>query len=81
MTHDGDFGSLAIRTRQPYTGIIYLRPGYISPSFVLDVLRALSKLPLDVFPPFLVVAERREGVVRVRLRSPAEGNQTGANVK
>jgi predicted nuclease of predicted toxin-antitoxin system len=69
MTHDSDFGALAIRMGEPYTGIIYLRPGHISPSFVLDVLEALDTVSLETGPPFLVVAERREDTVRVRVRS------------
>ncbi|MBM3150966.1 MAG: hypothetical protein FJZ96_01970, partial [Chloroflexi bacterium] len=27
LTHDSDFGGLAVLNAQPYTGIIYLRPG------------------------------------------------------
>jgi predicted nuclease of predicted toxin-antitoxin system len=69
LTHDSDFGFLAIRKGLPYTGIIYLRPGHISPAYVLETLAALEKLPLDVVPPFLVVAHRRERVVRVKIRT------------
>jgi predicted nuclease of predicted toxin-antitoxin system len=69
ITHDSDFGSLAIQMGEPYTGIIYLRPGHISPSFVLNALEALDTVFLDAVPSFLVVAERREEIVRVRVRS------------
>ncbi len=73
ITHDSDFGTLAIRKGEPYTGIIYLRPGHISARFVIEVLESLEALPFDAAPSFLVVAERREQVVRLRLRSSAEG--------
>jgi predicted nuclease of predicted toxin-antitoxin system len=72
MTHDSDFGTLAIRKGEHYTGIVYLRPGHISPSFVLDVLEALDTISLDTVPPFLVVAERKGEIVRVRVRSGKE---------
>lgn len=72
MTHDSDFGTLAIRRGEPYTGIIYLRPGHIFPSFVLNVLEALDTVSLDMVLPFIVVAERREEIVRVRVRSAAK---------
>ena len=72
VTHDSDFGSLAIRIGEPYTGIIYLRPGHIAPSFVLKMLEALETASLDAVPPFLVVAERREEIIRVRLRSAVQ---------
>ena len=35
LTHDSDFGALVYRSRQPFTGIIYARPGHISSAFVL----------------------------------------------
>jgi predicted nuclease of predicted toxin-antitoxin system len=74
LTHDSDFGTLAIRKGEPYTGIIYLRPGHIVPAFVLEILEAMESLPLHTVPPFLAVAERRGRVVRVRVRSAAEGS-------
>ena len=33
LTHDSDFGQLAIHAGQPYVGIVYLRPGHISADF------------------------------------------------
>jgi len=69
LTHDSDFGSLAIRDGEPYTGILFLRPGHISPHFVLETLDALAAQSIEVTPPFLVVGERRGEVLRVRVRS------------
>jgi predicted nuclease of predicted toxin-antitoxin system len=34
LTHDSDFGTIIYRSGQPFTGIIYLRPGHISPTFI-----------------------------------------------
>jgi len=72
LTHDSDFGTLAIREGEPYTGIIYVRPGHIAPKFVLEILEAVRTIPVDSNPPFVIVAERREQHVRVRVRSAAE---------
>lgn len=71
LTQDRDFGRLSIRLGNPYTGIIYLRPGHIEPALVLETLHAVEALPLELAPPFLVVAERRGEVIRVRVRSGA----------
>lgn len=71
LTHDADFGTLSIRLKEPYTGIIYLRPGHINPAVVLEVLEAVDSLPMSLEPPFLVVAERRKATIRLRTRSGA----------
>jgi hypothetical protein len=72
VTHDSDFGSLSTAMGEPYTGIVFLRPGHIVPSFVLQGVDVLEAFPLEVSPPFLAVAERRGRVVRVRVRSSRE---------
>jgi predicted nuclease of predicted toxin-antitoxin system len=69
VTHDSDFGKLAIQAGEPYTGIIFLRPGHISPEFVLGALAALEASSITVTPPFIAVVERKDAQVRVRVRS------------
>lgn len=69
VTQDRDFGNLSIRLGAAYTGIVYLRPGHIDSALVLESLSAIESMPIDVTPPFMVVAERRAEVVRVRVRS------------
>jgi predicted nuclease of predicted toxin-antitoxin system len=69
ITHDGDFGTLASRQGEPFTGIIYLRPGHIAAAFVLELLAQLDELSIDVTPPFIIVAERREERARIRVRN------------
>jgi predicted nuclease of predicted toxin-antitoxin system len=68
LTHDRDFGRLAILSGQPFVGILYLRPGHIDPQFTIDTLNAIEKKPLEVTPPFILVARRRGSLVRLRLR-------------
>jgi predicted nuclease of predicted toxin-antitoxin system len=68
LTHDSDFGTIVYRSRQPFTGIIYVRPGHISAAFVLETIAALGASTVEVTTPFLVVAERRNDSVRVKYR-------------
>ena len=68
LTHDSDFGGLAVLNSQPYTGIIYLRPGHIRPEFTIQTLQAIQSRTLEVVPSFIVVAERTGDNVKIRLR-------------
>lgn len=69
VTHDLVFGRTGIRAGSPFVGIIYVRPGHIAATFTLAILDALNGLGVDVSPPFVVVAERRDKSVRVRART------------
>ena len=69
VTHDADFGTLAVQQGVPVFGIVYLRPGHISPQFVLEMIDVLLRMDADAAPPFLAVVVRRENHVRVRLRA------------
>jgi predicted nuclease of predicted toxin-antitoxin system len=69
VTHDLGFGRAAITAGADFVGIIYLRPGHISPEFVLGVIDALRTSAVEVEPPFMAVAERQEATVRVRTRT------------
>lgn len=66
VTHDSDFGALAVFRGRPIFGIVYLRPGHIKPQYVLETLSAI--LPMSVEPPFLLIAERKAERVQTRLR-------------
>ena len=57
-----------VAREEPFTGIIYLRPGHIRPTFTIQTLETLAAQSLDVTAPFIVVAERREDSVQVRVR-------------
>jgi predicted nuclease of predicted toxin-antitoxin system len=73
LTHDSDFGTLAIRAGEPFTGIVYLRPGHILPAFVCTMLKALESVVADIATPFIVVVERKESTIKVRMRSNVTG--------
>ena len=69
LTHDADFGTLAIRAGLPVFGIIYLRPGHISPEFTIGSLRTLFEEAPDASDPFLIVVKRVGDLVTIRARS------------
>lgn len=68
LTHDSDFGTLAVLQGEPFTGIIYLRPGHIKAEFTIKTLQALANRSPDVKTPFIVVAEQTKRAVRIRVR-------------
>ena len=69
ITHDGDFGMLAILAGEPAFGILYLRPGHIDPNHTIGTVREVMDLNQELAPPFILVAERRKDRVKIRLRS------------
>ena len=68
LTHDRDFGTLAVLAGCPVVGIVYLRPGHINPQFTIASLQGLLLKSLDLTPPFILVAQRRGPQLTVRLR-------------
>jgi predicted nuclease of predicted toxin-antitoxin system len=68
LTHDSDFGTLAVMQGEPFTGIIYLRPGHIRAEFTIETLKTVADRSPEVKPPFIVVAERSGQTVRLRVR-------------
>ena len=68
LTHDSDFGMLVITQGEPFIGIVYLRPGHIRAEFTIQTLRTVAAQPLEVRPPFIVVAEQRGQRVQIRTR-------------
>lgn len=68
VTHDSDFGTLALAAGEPYVGLIYLRPGHFKPDFTVGTLRTLLKQNPEVMPPFIVVGVRSGRSVKIRVR-------------
>lgn len=68
VTHDSDFGTLAILQGEPIVGILFLRPGHIDSQFTIETLKSLLTSNPDVLPPFVVVAKRTGNIVTVRVR-------------
>lgn len=68
LTHDRDFGRLTVLRQLPLLGIIYLRPGHIDPKFTIATLEAINSCDFDLTPSFILVSQRRENHLRLRLR-------------
>ena len=68
ITHDSDFGSLAIRTGESVVGVLYLRPGHIDSDFTIQTLQAVLKAEIEIAPPFIIVARRKEDDITIRIR-------------
>jgi len=68
LTHDSDFGTLAIARKQPIIGILFLRPGHILPEFTTATIESLITSEFEVEVPFIVTAVRKGIKVRTRVR-------------
>jgi predicted nuclease of predicted toxin-antitoxin system len=68
LTHDRDFGRLAILFRQPFHGIVFLRPGHVDPQFTIATLQTIDSHDFDFLPSFILVARRRGAQVQLRMR-------------
>ena len=69
VSHDADFGTLAILQNEPLVGLVFLRPGHIDPQFTMATIQALLNTDPDVTPPFVLVAKRSGIQVRIRVRA------------
>ena len=65
LTHDGDFGTLALLERRPLIGVVRIRPGHIRAEIIIRAVEQLLALPLDPSSPFLIVVQGNQ----VRLRT------------
>lgn len=68
VTHDADFGTLAILQGEPIVGIVYLRPGHIDPQFTVATVETILNADPDLDPPFVLVAKRSGSRVNIRVR-------------
>ena len=71
VSHDPDFGELAVARGEATIGIVYIRPGHIVAEFTIGTVRTLLARDPEVTPPFVVVAERSKNRVKIRVRQLA----------
>jgi predicted nuclease of predicted toxin-antitoxin system len=69
VTHDADFGKLAILQNEPLVGIVYLRPGHIDPKFTVATIQVVLTVDPELVPPFIAVAKRTANRVTIRVRA------------
>ena len=70
LTHDSDFGTLAINEGKEYYGLLYIRLRNLKPVDVSLICEAVLKMDIDVFPGTIVVIE--ETKIRIRHLSADE---------
>lgn len=63
LTHDGEFGTMALLGGRRVVGIVRVRPGHVRSEVTIGALDRLFALDLDPPPPFLVVVQG--GLVRL----------------
>ena len=68
ITHDRDFGRLALLTKQNVYGIVFFRPGHIDANFTIGMIEALDRQAMELATPFILSVQRRGPHVRFRLR-------------
>ena len=71
LTHDSDFGTLAVHEYKRYHGIIYMRLKNIHPENVIKVMQRLLKVEVDFRPGSLIVVEE----ARIRFRQLDDDTQ------
>jgi len=64
LTHDSDFGTLAVNEGKSFYGILYLRIKNLKPSNIIQVVRRVFGQNLDISPGTILVIE--EDKLRVR---------------
>lgn len=72
ITLDDDFGKLVFKEKQPFVGIVRLRPGHLVGHLHIATLGLILNTTLELVPPFLLVAERRTDHIHIRYRTFAE---------
>ncbi len=73
VTHDADFGTLAMLQGEPVVGLLFLRPGHIAPAFTIGTLSTVLTTDPEVTPPFIIVARRAADQVAIRIRQLSPG--------
>jgi predicted nuclease of predicted toxin-antitoxin system len=68
ITHDSDFGTLVFTQGQPFTGILYLRPGHFDAEPHRQSIEAVLASQLIVSAPFILIAEHTRTKIKIRLR-------------
>ena len=69
LTHDADFGRIMHLTPGLKTGIIFLRPGHLDFTIDIQTIKGILNTEIDVEIPFILVVERTNNDIKIRLRS------------
>lgn len=75
VTHDSDFGTLAVAQSQGVVGILYLRPGHIDSQFTIGSIEVLLKQSVELPSSFIIVVRRTGFDVTIRVRDLSPSGQ------
>jgi predicted nuclease of predicted toxin-antitoxin system len=67
LTHDSDFGTLAVNEGKPFYGILYFRLKNLKSTNVIEVCDRVIRKDLDVYPGTILIIEEN----RIRIRHPS----------
>lgn len=68
LTHDSDFGTLAVASRQSFNGIVYIRPGHINGEYVIETIKSLFEQDIDIIPGTIIIVRREDNYLKIRVR-------------
>jgi len=68
ITHDSDFGSIAVAGGEPFTGIIYIRPGHIKGDYAIETIKTVLQQDIEISEGMIIVAQRQNETVKIRIR-------------
>jgi len=66
LTHDSDFGTLAIKDGKKCFGIIFLRTGSVKSEEIIVVLKKFIQQAIDLVPGTFIVIDNK----KIRIRNP-----------
>ena len=69
LSQDSDFGTLVFKEKLPFYGIIYLRPGHVTPSFHIKSLQTAILYLNQCNPPFIMIVEHSVENIKIRIRN------------
>ena len=72
LTHDSDFGTLAVIGNHAFKGIIYIRPGHITGDFSIETIKSLFSQNLDFTERTIIIAQRQNDEVKIRIRNTGD---------
>jgi predicted nuclease of predicted toxin-antitoxin system len=72
LTHDTDFTTIVYTNKIAFRGIIFLQPGHIVPSHIIQTLDILLAQSIEPIVPFIIIAENRNGTIKIRIRNTVE---------
>ncbi|NLV69210.1 MAG: DUF5615 family PIN-like protein [Spirochaetes bacterium] len=72
LTHDSDFGTLAVAGHHRFTGIIYIRPGHIRGGLTIETMKTLLAQNIEFTVGMIIIVQRQDNDIRIRIRNLGE---------